>query len=93
MFKFVLFPFLCMYLIYLLLHSDEPDKFLKPGDHITVDRVFYHHAGIYAGNSMVYHISVDGDLSKKMKKDACAKYDPWKKFTGDDPGRIGVIGR
>ncbi|UJR12241.1 hypothetical protein I4U23_016418 [Adineta vaga] len=71
--------------------SNNPDVFLKPGDHVSVSRGLYHHDCIYAGNRTVYHISSGEGDSKTAKSTTCVKFQPWEKFTLNKDGKIKVI--
>jgi hypothetical protein len=74
--------------------TDNPEKFLKLGDHISISRSkgSYHHDAVYAGNRKVYHISPgDGDL-KSVKPTTHAKFEDWEKFIKDKGELIRIVG-
>ena len=43
----------------------NPDKYLREGDHVQIERILYHHSAIYIGNSTLIHFS--GPSAKKAK--------------------------
>jgi len=59
----------------------DPEKCLNPGDHICINRGFYHHDAIYIGNRKVIH----------MTKEQAAHEADWWEFLDDASGQLSII--